>query len=109
MQRKQILDKEGFIFDQNEIAKMTGAKVLTQIQKHRSLVSQDPIFCRKRVSGTSTEFSYSKLDVQGKRVFLQGLVERYLECMAAAGSADDRDEATELDNNIAEDNGIEED
>ena len=29
--------------------------------------------------------------------------------MAAAGSVDDGDEATELDNNIAEDNRIEED
>ena len=109
MQRKQILDKEGFVFDQNEIAKMTSAKVLTQIQKHHSLASQDPIFCCKRVSGTSTKFGYSKLDVQGKRVFLQGLIERYLEHMAAAGSANDGGEATELDNNIAEDNRIEED
>ena len=98
-----------FVFDQNEVAKMTGAKVLTQIQKHCSLASQDPIFCCKWVSGTSTESSYSKLDVQGKRVFLQGLVERYLERMVADGSVNEGDEATELDNNIAEDNRIEED
>ena len=69
MQCKQILDKEGFVFDQNEIAKMTSAKVLTQIQKHHSLASQDPIFCRKRVSGTSTKFGYSNLMSKARGCF----------------------------------------